>query len=83
MATRAIARGSTVVFEEPLILVEKMQGADAEVKRQYQALTNKQRQHYDSLSPEVTGKQGRVEEIFWKHCVEHVREGSRAMFSRY
>ena len=83
MATRTIARGSTVVYEEPLILVQKKQGADAEVKRQYQALTNKQRQHYDSLSPEITSKQGRVEKIFWQHCVEYQREDLRAMFGRY
>ena len=83
MATRTIARGSTVVYEEPLILVQKKQGADADVKRQYQALTNEQRQHYDSLSPEITSKQGRVEKIFWQHCVEYQREDLRAMFGRY
>ena len=83
MATRTIARGSTVVYEEPLILVEKKQGADVEVRRQYQALTKEQRQHYDSLSPGMTSKQGRVERIFWKHCVQLEREGLRALFSRY
>ena len=83
MATRTIARGSTVVYEEPLILVEKKQGADVEVRRQYQALTKEQRQHYDSLSPGISSKQGRVEKIFWKHCVQLEREGLRALFSRY
>ena len=83
VATRTIGRGSTVLFEEPLILVEAKQGVGAEVRRQYQALTIEQRQHYDSLSPEITSKQGRVEKIFWKHCVQHVREGHRAIYSRY
>ena len=82
MATRTIARGSTVLFEPPLILVQKKKGVDAEVRRQYQGLTNEQRQHYDSLSPEITDQQGRVEKIFWKHCVQS-REDLRAMFSRY
>ena len=80
MATRTIARGTTVGDEEPLILVK--QGGDAEVRRQYQGLTNEQRQHYDSLSPEIPDQQGRVEKIFWKHCVQS-REDLRAMFSRY
>ena len=83
VATRTIGRGSTVLFEAPLILVEAKQGVGAEVRRQYQALTIEQRQHYDSLSPEITSKQGRVEKIFWKHCVQHVREGHRAIYSRY
>ena len=53
------------------------------MKRQYQALTNEQRQHYDSLSPEITSKQGRVEKIFWQHCVALERDDLRAMFERY
>ena len=81
MATRTIARGTTVVDEEPLILVK--QGGDAEVRRQYEALTNEHKQHYDSLSPELTSKRGRVEKIFWQNCVEVEGEGMRGIFRRY
>ena len=83
VASRAIPRGSTVLLEEPLIMVEKKQGANAEVRRQYQGLAKAQRQHYDSLSPEITSKQGRVEKIFWKNCLQFEREDRVAMFSRY
>ena len=72
-----------MLTEEPLIMVEKKQGANAEVRRQYLGLTKEQRQHYDSLSPEITSKQGRVEKIFWKHCIQSERDDLRAMFSRY
>ena len=81
VATRTIARGRTVLFEEPLIMVRNRQGANAEVRRQYQGLTKEQRQCYDSFGPEIANKQDRVEKIFWKHCVQ-VGGDLRAMFSR-
>ena len=81
MATRTIPRGRTVLFEEPLIMVRNRQGANAEVRRQYQGLTKEQRQYYDSFGAEMTNKQDRVEKIFWRHCV-HVVGDYRAMFSR-
>ena len=83
VATRTIARGRTVLFEEPLIMVRNRQGANAEVRRQYQGLAKEQRQCYDSFAPEMANKQdhNRVEKIFWKHCVQ-VGGDLRAMFSR-
>ena len=81
MATRTISRGRTVLFERPLIMVRKRQGANAEVRRQYQGLTKGQRQYYDSFGAEMINKQDRVEIIFWRHCV-HVVGDLRAMFSR-
>jgi len=82
VATRTISRGRTVLFEGPLIMVRKRQGANAEVRRQYQGLTKGQRQYYDSFGAEMTNKQDRVEKIFWRHCV-HVVGDLRAMFSRF
>ena len=81
VATRSIPRGRTVLFEGPLIMVRNRQGANAEVRRQYEGLTMGQRQHYDSFGAEMTNKQDRVEKIFWRHCV-HVEGDLRAMFSR-
>ena len=82
VATRTISRGRTVLFERPLIMVRKRQGANTEVRRQYQGLTKGQRQYYDSFGAEMTNKQDRVEKIFWRHCV-HVVGDLRAMFSRF
>ena len=39
-----------MLYEEPLILVEKKQGADVEVRRQYQALTKE----HDKLAKRLT-----------------------------
>lgn len=83
VATRAIPRGSTVLVEAPLIMVRNNQGADAEVRRQYKELSKEQRKCYDSFGLEVTSNQGRVEKIFWKHCLDVNGTDARAMYDRY
>ena len=83
VAARPIPRGTTVIFEKPLIAVKKRPGVDLEIWKQYRQLPKEEKKFYDSLGPEKTNKQEKVTSIFWEHCVKLGSEDLRAMYSRY
>ena len=83
VASRPIPRGTTVIFEKPLIAVKKRPGVDLEIWKQYRQLSKVEKKFYDSLGPEKANKQEKVTSIFWEHCVKLGSEDLRAMYSRY
>ena len=84
VAARPIPRGTTVIYEKPLIAVKKKPGVDLEIWKQYKQLSKEERKFYDSLGPDdKANKQEMVASIFWEHCVKLGSEDLRAMYSRY
>ena len=83
VAARPIPRGTTVIYEKPLIAVKKKPGVDLEIWKQYKQLPKEERKFYDSLGPDKANKQEMVASIFWEHCVKLGSEDLRAMYSRY
>ena len=83
VAARPIPRGTTVIYEKPLIAVKKKPGVDLEILKQYKQLSKEERKFYDSLGPDKANKQEMVASIFWEHCVKLGSEDLRAMYSRY